>query len=458
MTIKILDLFAGVGGLSLGFEMVRNSSKKTVFELYRAVDIDKYACQTLRKRYGNDKVIEGDITNYKVSKKIVDECKGKVSILVGGIPCQSFSLIGPRSGFGRKIEKFRKDKRDKLYEHFLGIVEDIKPNIIVIENVKGILSKKNPNGRKIIEKLISDFEKIGYIFENENREKWNLLNAANFGVPQKRERIILIGIKKSWKQINIPEIKPTHFDPLCENRKELLAMGLKPYVSVYEAIGDLPKVYPRLTPTGLNKRQRINIKKNNKRINAGRDIIKLNERRLQRHLNKISQSGIDFFKFIRPNRYKYIHHHTARSQQLSDIKLFGLMKPGETAKDVIERMPKKTKSLIKYDMLTFKDKYRKQRWEKPSTTVFAHLEKDGNRFIHPGQARTYTPREAARVQSFPDNFIFEGTMSKKFRQIGNAVPTLLAFNIALCINKLINAGSKKNGRNTRNNTKCKALN
>lgn len=426
MTIKILDLFAGVGGLSLGFEMVKDTAGNQVFELFRAVEIDKYACDTLRKRHGEEKVIEGDITNYKISKRIVDECKGQVSIVVGGIPCQSFSLIGPRSGFGKKIERFKKDKRDNLYEHFLGIVEDVKPNIIVIENVKGILSKNDSNGRKIIEKLIYDFEKIGYNFENEKGKKWNLLNAANFGVPQKRERVILIGIKKSWKKIAVPKIQHTHFDPTCSNKEELLSKGFKPYVSVYEAIGDLPKVNPKITQTGLTEEQKNEIKKKNKMIKFGEDIIELDKTRFQKHLSKISQSGIGFFNFVRPNGYRYIDHHTARSQQISDIELFGLMKPGETAKDFIERMPEKAKKLIKYDMSTFKDKYRKQCWGEPSTTVFAHLEKDGNRFIHPKYARTYTPREAARIQSFPDDFTFEGTMSKKFRQIGNAVPPLLS--------------------------------
>jgi len=434
MTIKILDLFAGVGGLSLGFEMIKNKSGKPVFELFRAVEIDKYACQTLRKRYGNEKVIEGDITKLKTAKKIIDDCKGKVSVVVGGIPCQSFSLIGPRSGFGKKIEKFRKDKRDNLYEHFRDIVDEINPDIIVIENVKGILSKK---GKKIINKLISDFEGLGYNFENEKEEKWHLLNAADFGVPQKRERVILIGIRRSWKKVKVPDIEPTHFDPSCDNAEELLSKGLKPYVSVYEAIGDLPKVSPKVTPTGLNERQKKEIKEKNKRIRSGKDVIKLKKSRFQKHLSRISQSGIEFFNFVRPNGYKYIDHHTARSQQILDIELFGLMKSGETSKGFIDRMPEKTKTLIKYNMLTFKDKYRKQSWGEPSTTVFAHLEKDGNRFIHPTQARTYTPREAARIQSFPDDFIFEGPMTKKFRQIGNAVPPLMSYNIAKIISNIL---------------------
>jgi len=430
MTIKILDLFAGVGGLSLGFEMVKDSSGNQVFELFRAVEIDKYACQTLRKRHSNEKIIEGDITKHKIFKKIVDECKGNVSIVVGGIPCQSFSLIGPRSGFGKKIEKFKKDKRDNLYKRFRKVVKEVEPNIIIIENVKGIISKKDSKGKKIIEKLISDFEDLDYNFENEKKEKWHILNAANFGVPQKRERVILIGVKKSWKKINVPNIEPTHFNPSCNNPDEFLSNGLKPYVSVYEAIGDLPRVSSKVTYTGLTAKQKEEIRKKNLSINNGRNKISLNKNRFEKHLNRIGQSGIGFFNFVRPNGYKFIDYHITRSQQLSDIKLFRLMKQGETAKDFIDRMPKMAKRLIKYDMFSFKDKYRKQKAKEPSTTVFAHLEKDGNRFIHPKQARTYTPREAARIQSFPDDFVFEGPMTKKFKQIGNAVPPLMSYNIA----------------------------
>ena len=440
MAIKILDLFAGVGGLSLGFEMVKDSHENPVFELHRAVEIDKFACKTLRERYGYEKIIEGDITKYNIAKKIIDECKGNVSIVVGGIPCQSFSLIGPRSGFGKKIEKFKKDNRDNLYEHFRDIVGDIKPNIIVIENVKGILSKKDSDNNKIIDKLVSDFEKLGYTFENEKGVKWKILNSANFGVPQKRERVILIGIKKSWKKAKVPEIKPTHFDPNCDNPEDNVSKGLFPCVSVYEAIGDLPYVKPKITFTDLSKTQKEEIMEKNKKIKSGRDNIELNKNRFVKHINKISEAGQNFFGFVRPNGYKYVDHHTARSQQLSDIKLFGLMNQGETAKDFMDRMPTKARSLIKYDMLSFKDKYRKQKAKEPSTTVFAHLEKDGNRFIHPTQARTYTPREAARIQSFPDDFIFEGPISKKFRQIGNAVPPLLSYNIALCVKQLMNDG------------------
>ena len=428
MTLKILDLFAGVGGLSLGFEMIRDKSGKKVFELYRAVEIDKFACQTLRKRYGNNKIIEGDITKFNVANKVIKDCKRNVSVIVGGIPCQSFSLIGPRSGFGLKIEKFKKDNRDNLYEHFRDIVAEIKPKILVIENVKGILSKKDSEGTKIIDKLILDFEGLGYNFDNKNGAKWQLLNAADYGVPQKRERVILIGIKKSWKKCNVPEFIPTHFNP--KNKKAQNFNNFYPYVSIYAAIGDLPSVRPKITFTGIDENKKETIRKKNKLTNNGKDRIEHKQLKVNEHVRRINDSSKEFLSFVRPNGYKYIYHHVARSQQLSDIELFKSMKQGETAGDFIKRKPEEAKKLIKYDMFSFKDKYRKQRANEPSTTIFAHLEKDGNRFIHPTQARTYTPREAARIQSFPDDFIFEGPMSKKFKQIGNAVPPLMSYNIA----------------------------
>lgn len=436
MTIKILDLFAGVGGLSLGFELIKDKAGKKVFELHRAVEIDKYACETLRNRHGDDKVIEGDLTKKKIHEKVIKECKERVSIVVGGIPCQSFSLIGPRSGYGLHMDAFRKDRRDNLYKEFRDIVREIKPKIVVIENVKGILSKKNGKKEKVITRLLSDFEKLGYNFENEDGNKYLLLNAADYGVPQKRERVILIGLRKNWKNIKMPRIEPTHFDLKEKNPENLMKKGLNPYVTLYDAIGDLPEVTPKTTYTDLSESKKEKVKRSNEKMDNGTDKIALDLERYMNHLENISLSGKGFFEFVRPNGYQYIDHHIARSQQISDIKLFGLLKEGETAKDFMERSPKMAEKLIKYDMSSFRDKYRKQKSDEPSTTVFAHLEKDGNRFIHPTKARTYTPREAARIQSFPDDFIFAGPLSKKFRQIGNAVPPLMSINIAKTIERI----------------------
>lgn len=432
--LKILDLFAGVGGFSLGFELIKDEEGNSMFELHRAVEIDKYACETLKLRHGEEKVIGGDITKLHIANRIIKECRENVSVVVGGIPCQSFSLIGPRSGFGKKLEKFKVDQRDTLYEHFRDIVAEIRPNIIVIENVKGILSKKDIQGNLIIDKLLSDFEKLGYNFENESdNSKFVVLNGADFGVPQRRERVIIIGIKKNWKNVKIPSIQQTHFNPNSDKVEEFRKNRLLPYVNLYEAIGDLPKLEAKITHTGLSKNMCSRVKKKNEKIFNGDQKIELDHTKYYNHFNSISKSGKLFFNYLRPNGYKYIDHHVARSQQLTDIELFAAMKPGETAKDFVQRAPKSSKRLIKYDMSSFLDKYRKQSANEPCTTIFAHLEKDGNRFIHYEQARTITPREAARIQSFPDDFIFAGPNNKKFKQIGNAIPPLLSKAVAQSI-------------------------
>lgn len=434
MTIKVLDLFAGAGGLALGLESVKDHSGRPVFELHRAVEIDKYACDTLRENFGKDRVIEGDLTDTKIHKRVISDCRGKVDIVAGGIPCQSFSLIGPRSGYGKNDDRFRQDKRDDLYKEFRQIVRQIEPKVVLIENVKGILSKKDFRGKRIIDKLLTDFEKLGYCFDNEvTGRKYMVLNAVEFGVPQMRERVIIIGINKKWKKITVPQIRSTHYGPDSEKKA---SKGLMPYVTLGEAIGDLPYVCARATFTGLSDAETRRQQEENKKINYGAEKLPFAREAFEHQLNKISESGAEFFSFVRSNGYPYIDDHIARSQQITDLQLFGSMNEGETAKEFIARKPKLAKKLIKYKMETFEDKYRKQRWNAPCTTIFAHLEKDGNRFIHPVQRRTLTPREAARIQSFPDDFVFKGPFSKKYRQIGNAVPPLMAHHIGIAVYKI----------------------
>jgi DNA (cytosine-5)-methyltransferase 1 len=443
--MKILDLFAGAGGLSLGFELIRNEKGEKVFDLYRAVEIDKYACKTLIRRYGKKRVIQGDLTSKDIHQKVIASCKGVISIVIGGIPCQSFSLIGPRSGYGKKMKKFKNDQRDHLYLEFKKIVNELNPNIIVIENVKGILSKKDAKGRKIIDNIISDFGK-NYTFNNtKNEMKYLLLNAADYGVPQRRERVILVGINKRWKNAKVPYPNPTHTEEPLKNK------GLLPYITLFDAIGDLPKVSSKITRTSLKLKQINQIEKKNMNAKIGMDKITYSNELLNRHLARIGIGGKRFFEFVRPNGYKFLDHHIARSHQYTDILLFKHMKQGETAKDFSIRKPKMAKKLIKYSMDTFLDKYRKQHWKFPSTTVFAHLEKDGNRFIHPEQQRTITPREAARLQSFPDDYIFEGPLNKKFKQIGNAVPPLLAKSIAESISTLFDLNNVSSNGNVVSN-------
>ncbi len=428
--IKVLDIFAGGGGLSLGFDLVKDSEGGRVYEVVLAVDNDKYACETLRryfkKEYGReDIVLEADLTRPKTHKEIIKRCSDGVDIIIGGPPCQSFSLIGPRSGNGTDNKK-KYEVMDSLYKQYLRLVKHLKPSFIIFENVKGILSKKDEHGNKYIDIITSDFRRLGYSFESVNGEiktAYVVLNAADYGVPQERERVFLIGNNLGIKN---PYPEKTH--------------GKKQRITLFKSIGDLPKLKAKITYTDIkdeDEKEKINLL--NERIYNGEDSVNYHDDLFKKHHDSLDKKGKAFLDFIKPNGILILKHHVARGQKKDDILLFRSMRQGMTAEDIFESRGKnirRLRKLIKYDMSSFKDKYKKQSWRKTCSTIFAHLEKDGNRFIHPdsSQARTITVREAARIQSFPDWYPdqdgFVGPYNKIFRQIGNAVPPLLAIRIA----------------------------
>lgn len=423
--IKVLDLFAGAGGLSLGFDLVKDKNGNRIYEVVLAVDNYKYACETLKKYFlkeykRDDIVLEADLTNLDTHKKIIEKCRDGVDIIVGGPPCQSFSLIGPRSGNGKKNKK-KYRVMDRLYKEYLSLVKELKPSFIVFENVKGILSKKKGK-ESYIDIITSDFRKLGYTFESENEKiktGYIVLNAADYGAPQIRERVFLLGNRLGIKN---PYPKRTHDG--------------NEHVTLFEAIGDLPRLKAKLTHTGITKiKEKEKINRRNTKTNNGKESCDYHNNLFKLHYDSLDEKGKAFLDFIKPNGIAVLNHHVARSQKRDDVLLFRGMGQGMTAGDIPNSNKENIRRLgrlIKYDMSSFTDKYKKQSWDKPSSTIFAHLEKDGNRFIHPDsrQARTITPREAARIQSFPDWYEFEGPYSKKFRQIGNAVPPLLALRIA----------------------------
>jgi len=440
--LRVLDLYAGGGGLSLGFELAECQKGNYKFEIFRAVDNNKYACETLRNHFlktsdRENVVIEGNIGRKNVRERIIRECKGKIDIIVGGPPCQSFSLIGPRSGYGRTMER-RGDRRNSLYKEYLKIVEELKPKFIVFENVKGILSKRHSRGRRYIDIIADDFKDLDYAFKNENEEidtDYLVLNSADHGVPQVRHRVFLIGN-------NLGILNPcpgkTHFNPESVSSASYSDNGYLKYVTIRDAIGDLPKLKAKFTFNAVPDERKPEIEAINKKRYSGQDRVLFDFERFDLHHNSCDLSGKEFLNFVGPNGYEELTHHQARAQKTDDIKLFRLMEEGMTAKDIFKKKNKKAtemQKLISYSMDTFTDKYRKQSWDRSCTTIFAHLSKDGNRFIHPEgrQARTFTPREAARIQSFPDYYEFCGPRSHKFIQIGNAVPPLLAKAVAEAI-------------------------
>ena len=318
--MTFVDLFCGCGGLSKGLEM---SGLQGICGL----DFFKEACMTYEKNF-NHPFINGDIKleeNKKAFYKIVkEELKGrKLSVVAGGFPCQGFSMAGNR---------IVDDPRNSLYLEMLEIVEKLKPDIVICENVKGLRSMLNG---KVEEKIINDFKSIGY------EMNVTVLCAADYYTPQKRERVIFIGNRKGKKNLH---------------PKRLLQPSQ--YVSIKDAISDFM----------------------NNPVDASFNHVPTNHR---------------------PDMVKKI-----------------------------EELPE-GQSLYK----DYSDAWKKCFWDQPSCTI---KENHGGVNIHPRLPRVLTAREMARLQSFPDDFIFMGTKNKQLVQIGNAVPPLLGKAIGLSIRKMMN--------------------
>lgn len=399
---NFIDLFAGCGGLSEGFYMQN-------FNALAHVEINPVACKTLRtrmKHYGyehaDDSVLELDITSDDALQKIETAVKKQeVDIIIGGPPCQAYSSLGR----AKDDNAMRDDPRNYLFESYVKVLNRYLPKFFVFENVTGMLTAKI-HGEHIVNKI------VGALSENYKVKfdpRINVLNSANYGVPQIRKRVIIIGVRKDLdiepEEMYAGIIK-TNFDPeMTEEQKT----GLKKYVTVRDAIGELPAVKP-----GGGKKE----------------------------VSFISKRNNDFLKKI-ASKDNMLRDHVARNHNEKDIERYKVMSSNHwTFQELLENRP----DLNHEKQRVFGNSYAVQWWDLPSKTIIAHLYKDGNQFIHPdsAQGRTFTVREAARIQSFPDDFVFEGPRTEQFKQIGNAVPPLLAESIAKCVKNKLDLLEKQN--------------
>lgn len=364
----VLDLFCGVGGFSFGFEM------QEAFQVVAGVDLLSDRLQTFSCNHNAANAYGQDIRTF--STDVFDNENPRPFVIVGGSPCQGFSSIRPF----RNVE--RNDPRNNLAEEFCRIVHELRPEWIVFENVVGMLTHNNG---QTLQAIIGAFEEIGY------RTSYRVLNAAYYGLPQRRERLIVVGNRKGkpfkWTQ-------PTHW---CEYRSMagkqkfvlkplggLFSQELNPAVTINEAIHDLPPV------------------KAGERAITYRDDIELTS----------------YEAFIRNGSHQLtIHEATAHSARMLEI----IRQAGTN----IHALPK--------GMVTsgFSSCYSRLNGEEPSVTLTVNfVSPASNRCIHPTQDRALTPREGARLQGFFDTFEFIGTRSQIVKQIGNAVPPLLGRIIA----------------------------
>lgn len=363
--MKLLDLFAGSGGFSEGF-------KKAGFNIKYAIEWDKNIAETYKNNNNNTIVYSDDIREIDKIKIFKNK---KIDIVIGGPPCQGFSMSGSRN---RK--EFIDDERNYLFKHYYNLVKDIKPKIFVMENVKGIMSY---NRGKIFEEITNLFNSIKDENGNNYKIYFKIFNAKNFGIPQDRERLIVFGISK---EINL--------NSLIEKTKEKIILNTDinffKNVSVWDAISDLP----------------------NETMNGK---IRLEE------------VETNYQKYLR-NKAKYTWNHKKTNHSSKIIERIKKIKINQNYKVLNEKIGSIHSG--SYGRLDPKgiSKTITTRFDTPS----------GGKFIHPFKNRTLTAREAARIQSFPDNFKFFGTKSSIQTQIGNAVPPKLSFFIAVLVKEILN--------------------
>lgn len=375
--LKMIDLFCGPGGLSLGFE-------RAGFEVVMANDIDEASIKTFKKNRPHsvlDSIVHGDINEF-IKKKNDDLKGGGFAIVTGGPPCQGFSMANR--------QRIINDPRNILYKKFVEIIKLSKPLFLVMENVKGMQS--------YAVQVIDDFKSAGYVVD------YKLINAKDFGIPQNRERLIYIGIRKNLSK-NPEKIISKIFQDIASNKKIDI-------VPLKDAFWGLRKISAR--------KEKGNTEIESEESGYTEDVV-VTRKKPNDYILKINKGKI----------IKNIYNHKARFNNERDLEIFKLLPSGEKSdhESIEHIMPYKNRSHI------FKDKYFKLDQNKPSKTITSHMKFDCNMYIHPCEARGITPREAARIQSFPDDYIFEGSYAKWYAQIGNAVPPLLGEIIAKSIIK-----------------------
>lgn len=400
--LNTLDLFAGCGGLTEGF--LQSGHYYTI----GAVEWEKAPYETLKNRLktawnhkdANDIVIRFDIQRGdELLNGFNDEKYGKhnglikivgdkqVDVIIGGPPCQAYSLAGRI----RDEHGMRNDYRNYLFECYIKIVKHFKPKFFIFENVIGLLSAA-PNGSPITEQIYKAFKDAGYHVTANFRDA--LFDVAEFGIPQHRKRIIILGISIE------------DFGDRCDEMIESFYTKLLPSFkrerrTVNDAISDLPALYP---------------------------------------LDECQFSGKNKISHVQKDE-KFILNHTPRFHSQRDISVFRLLAEDiesgrkeyvsiDSLKKLYTKVTGKVSNIHKYYVL---------RKDEPSNTIPAHLFKDGMRHIHPdpNQARSITPREAARLQTFPDDFEFLGATMYQYKMIGNAVPVDFAKIVANALYKLI---------------------
>lgn len=402
---KVASLFSGCGGLDLGFI-------NKGFEVVWANDFFKEAVETYKNNIG-DHIVYGDIT-----KITSEEIPSGFDILLGGFPCQGFSISNTK----RSMD----DERNFLYKELLRLIKDKQPKFFVGENVKGLLSMEKG---KVIEMIIADFRAIGYDVD------YRLLKASDYGVPQNRERVVIVGNRLG---LNNPFPQKTHglVNDITNDK-------LKPYKTVKDVVGNLAKVRTRDASFELDGKL---IHNHIARTNVAD--------KFWGRKHKVNQFDIcDYLKHWRTvsgwstkridEHFGYAH--TAGHWFRKDNGSGSIPNPSDwwELKKILGFDNKYDKAVTELELkeIKFEQSLRINNWELPSDTITATGPE-----IHPNRERRMSVRECAIIQTFPDDFVFSGSLGNMYKQIGNAVPVLFAEKIAEVIKKELDKYEQSNRR------------
>lgn len=386
-----IDLFSGCGGFSLGLE-------RAGFAVLAAIDFNQEAVGIFRKNFPSVvQVLQKDLTKFPPRELAILIGTNEVDVIVGGPPCQGFSNVRQRDG-ANNGPRMVEDNRRSLYKEFLSYVEFFRPKVFVMENVLGIRSAA---GGQYFARVQKEARAKGY------RVHPQVEKAVALGVPQKRQRQLIIGTRLDLPEYFWGQLEPA---PRAPNAPTL-----------GEAICDLPPV----------------------RAGGGEEDADYDMGRRKSHIAKYGRRYL--YETLEVRRAARLTSHRARPHSERDLRDFARLREGEHC---AEAMKRGETFEFPYDKGSFKDRYTRQHRNEPCSTIVAHLSKDGLMFIHPTQNRSLTPREAARVQSFPDWFEFPVARTHQFRVIGNAVPPLVAEAVGLAVKSYLEK-TMKNHRSVR---------
>ena len=502
MAVPVIDLFAGPGGLAEGFSAELDERGRPYFDVRLSLEKDEYAHKTLEMRafvrQFSGRALPNSYYEYvagrttkealfkahwveaskakseawlvevgpskanEIAAKVRNALKGQKNwLLIGGPPCQAYSLVGRSRIRGESEEKYRTDHRHFLYKEYLSILAQHRPAAFVMENVKGLLSTRFEEAL-LVDKILADLRSPHLATTTggiENEPEYNLFSisadatrarrienardfivrAEDYGIPQKRHRIIIIGIRADITS------RPTQ-------------LKKKEPVSIDRVIADLPRLRSGLskeTDSGVAWQKAIAELAHANWINDQQVDNALRKEligRASRVSTTLGRGGPYIEQAVSPDalaswfvdrRLKGVANHQTRGHMRADLHRYFFAALFAKLNGRSPQLQEFPNGLLPAhdnvdDAITgskFNDRFRVQIKGRPATTVVAHISKDGHYFVHydPMQCRSLTVREAARVQTFPDNYIFEGPRTEQYRQVGNAVPPLLAKAIAKAV-------------------------